>query len=459
MNTKVKSRTMIILALILTLSLFSACTKEVNKGELEGKLEGPLKVMYFQDSLFFQKYGNLFMNKHPNVELEVVSTQWLFNYPAADRNKAFQEYIEERKPDVVYLDENSYSYAAENGLLYALDSVIQQDKFDLDGILPVVTDWLKEQGSGSLFALAPAFTANALYYNIDLFEKYNIELPRDKMSYEELFALARQFPVEGSDTDRIYGLTTSTSSASTQLSEAVFTMMNMYATTEGLSYISADGKNITLDSPQWRNIYESAVSTYQSGAISPPSSWSNDLFLSGRAAMVMEGSYYLNMITQAEGRNDSPLRWGLVTQPVNPQDPEVAQFMNLTDIFGVYADSPNKKLAWEFIKFVTDTEVAKSLSRTTDGTLSVRSAFIPETNGTSLNAFYELTRMHTFSNRQLNIPEGFDATFQSIFSKETDTVLAGEQTIDEALKRIIVEGNEQLKLAHEREALKKEADK
>ncbi|SDT34344.1 multiple sugar transport system substrate-binding protein [Paenibacillaceae bacterium GAS479] len=458
MNSKTRTRTIILVILVLTMSLLSACMKEENKGELEGKLEGTLKVMYFQENQFFQKYGNYFMNKFPNVEFEVVNTQWLMKYPAADSNKAFKEYIEERKPDVLYLDMSSYPYAIENDLLHPLDSVIQQDKFDLEGILPMVTDWLKKEGSGGLYALAPEFSTSGLYYNIDLFEKYNIELPRNQMSYQEVLNLAEQFPVKGSEADRIYGLSTSASSSSTKLSEAIFGMTNYYGTLQGLSYVSADGKNITLDSPQWRNIYENVVDTYQSGVISPPGGWENDLFLNGRAAMVLEGSYYLNMISQAEGRLKSPLRWGVVTQPVNSQNPDVGLVLGLSDIFGVYADSPNKKLAWEFIKFASGTEVAKSLSRAPGGSLSVRPDFIPEANGTSLNAFYELTKMSDF-NYPLNIPEGYESILQTIFSRETEAVLAGEQTIDEALQKINVKGNEQLKEAHIRAALKKEKSK
>lgn len=453
-HLRVKKRVMLTI-ILLTVFLLSSCTQEAAKGELEGSLEGNLKVMYWQNSVFFQKYGNLFMNKFPNVELEVINTQWLSNYPAADREQAFLDYIEERQPDVLILNESNYASTVDKGLLYRLDSVIEQDGFDVDSILPFAADWLKEQGAGSFYALAPNFSTTALYYNIDLFKKYNIELPRDRMTWTELLTLAKQFPTDGSDSDRVYGLTASSIYSFTKPSEAAFQMMTDYAATEGLYYISADGKTITIDSPQWRNIYEEIVNTFKSDSVFVPSSWNNNLFLSGQAALALEGSFYLTMISQAINQTDTSLNWGIVTAPINPQDSNASSNLHLNDIFGVNANSTNKKLAWEFVKFVNGEEVAKALSRT-DDTLSVRPAFIPENNGIPLNAFYALTKGSDFYNRIKSVPTGFVEIFESIAARETDSVLSGEQTIDEALLQIKLQGNEQLQQSLELADLEKE---
>lgn len=440
----------IILSLALLITLISACTNDKGSNELEGKLEGPLKVMYFHEGLFFQKYGNLFVSKFPNVEIEVVNTQWMFNYTGKDINKAFQQFIEERQPDVILLDESNFSYAVEQGLLFPLDSVITQDNFDLEGILPFVTESLKDQGGGGLYGLAPTFSSSALYYNIDLFQKYNVELPRDRMTWQDVFALAEQFPTDQSGGEQIYGLTFSTTS-----SNVLFDLLSNAARTEGLFYASADGTNITMDSEAWRTIYENVINAYKSGAIFGPSNdfFSKDLFLSGQAAMVLEGSYYLNQITQSENQNGSTVNWDMVTIPVDPVEPDATIALALPDIFGVNAKSPNQKLAWEFIKYINGPEVAKTLSRTADGGLSVRSSFVTEKDGKSLSAFYELTRVRNFNKRYENLPHGFDNAFAEIVTQETTAVLEDKQTIDEALQHIKERGNTELKQAHEKAAI------
>jgi hypothetical protein len=54
----------------------------------------------------------------------------------------------------------------EDGKLYALDSVIQQDKYDIEGIHPAIRKLLRDKGNGKLFGLSPTFNSSALYYNI-----------------------------------------------------------------------------------------------------------------------------------------------------------------------------------------------------------------------------------------------------------------------------------------------------
>lgn len=438
-----------ILGLALLMTLTSACSNKTGNSTLEGELEGPLKVMYVHDGLFFQKYGNLFMTKYPNVELEVVNSQWMFNYTGDDINKALQQYIEERQPDVILLNESNFSYAVENGMLFSLESVIKQDQFDLEDILPFVTESLKEQGAGELYGLAPTFSGSALYYNMDLFQKYSIELPRDRMSWQEVFKLAERFPTDGSGGERIYGLTSSTTS-----SNAIFDLLSNVARTQGLFYASADGTSLTMDSEAWHTIYENIVKAYQSGAVFDPSKdfFSEDLFLKGQAAMVLEGSYYLNQISQSEDRSGSGVNWGLVTIPIDPAEPDATIAMGLTEIFGINANSPNKKLAWEFIKYINGPEVAKTLSRTTDGSLSVRSSFVSEMEGRSLSAFYELTKPRNFNKRYEHLPQGFEDAFADIVSQETVSLLEDKQTIDEALQHIKEKGNLALQQSHEKEA-------
>ncbi|MNW58679.1 hypothetical protein D3C74_365580 [compost metagenome] len=85
------------------------------------------------------------------------------------------------------------------------------------------------------------------------------------------------------------------------------------------------------------------INAYKSGTVFDPSKdfFSKDLFLSGQAAMVLEGSYYLNQITQSENQNGSAINWDIVTIPVDPAEPDATIAMGLPDIFGINANSPN----------------------------------------------------------------------------------------------------------------------
>ena len=44
--------------------------------------------------------------------------------------------------------------------------------------------------------------------------------------------------------------------------------------------------------------------------------------------------------------------------PVNPAKPDESAYVKLSEIYAISADSPNKRAAWEFVKFVNWPEMA-----------------------------------------------------------------------------------------------------
>ena len=82
-------------ALTLTVAL-SGCTSSGGDGAiktLDREDKGALKVAYFNEEAFFMQYGNAFQAMFPNVELEVVSTETVFNAedPVAEMEKLLAE--------------------------------------------------------------------------------------------------------------------------------------------------------------------------------------------------------------------------------------------------------------------------------------------------------------------------------------------------------------------------------
>lgn len=94
---------------------------------------------------------------------------------------------------------------AQEGKLYNLDSIITQEKFDLEGYMPGLVDMIREHGGGSLYGLAPSFYTSAIYYNAELFRENNIEPPRNKMTWQEVLDLSSRFASVGSGENQVYG--------------------------------------------------------------------------------------------------------------------------------------------------------------------------------------------------------------------------------------------------------------
>src|SRR4030095_11165975 len=87
-----------IIAIILSGCSFGGNNKGLDKDE-----PSTLKVMYYDESAFFQEYGMVFSALYPNVEIEVISNQSIYSGESTDYNAALDKLIEEKQPDILML--------------------------------------------------------------------------------------------------------------------------------------------------------------------------------------------------------------------------------------------------------------------------------------------------------------------------------------------------------------------
>ncbi|QJD84433.1 ABC transporter substrate-binding protein [Cohnella herbarum] len=476
-----KKTGLLIGALALVIAL-SACTSSGGKKDaavqgLDREDKGALKVAYFNEEAFYMQYGNAFQAMFPNVQLEVVSTESVFN--AEDPVEEMEKLIAEQQPDALYLTEEQYAELAKKGLLYDLEAVVKQDEFGLDGFQPSVIELLKARGGGKLFGLSPSFASQALYYNKDMFDKHGIPYPTDGMSWEEVMQLAARFPVKKDGDDALNGLYQSSSNT--------FDLIRTIGEAKGLMYADADAGTVSIDSPEWKAIFQSVIEGYKSGSISMPSDsggtgpgatvsmrgmggktmvFGGDSmkFVSGQAAMTIDSPMIMMFMggmkmggfstsvgaakkansSTAKGQSVSPakeLNWDVVTMPVDPSQPDVTGSMSLDSVFSINASSENIPAAWEFLKYANGEQLAKTGSKSSPS-LSSRPAFKKEVEGKNIDAFYALE-----ANTQLllqTMPAGFQDSFAQMASGQIKKAVDGSQSVDEVLKTIQTQGQDLL---------------
>ncbi|PYI56349.1 ABC transporter substrate-binding protein [Paenibacillus flagellatus] len=425
-----------------------------------------IKVMTNQDERFFyQTYGALFSAKYPNIDIEVASLQGVIKYDAnTDINKEYEKFIDEKKPDVLLLMPDLYEKLAGSGRLYALDSVIAQDKFDLGGIMPAVLESIKSRSGGKLYGLAPGFSAQAIFYNKTMFESNGVPFPKDEMSWEELFELARRFPTTGDEKTRIYGFGANAYSAD------LFQYVRMIGETKGLRYADPDTAQVTIHTDAWKQAAQLALDTMKAGALYSPDPekqfrggmiedyYKSDPFIGGKVAMMIGGNYMMDSLKQAKSylKENTP-EWDLVTVPVDPNSPGTAASLYVGQIFAVNAQSPNLRAAWEFVKYINDNEFARVTSKASTGMgeMTVRTAYLPNAEGRNVAAFSKLSGDASQANRSLaKLPPSFFQSFSGIAEQELKSALDGKQTVDDALKHIQEKGQEALLKAKQEEEAK-----
>ena len=242
----------LVIPIVITALVVSGCSFGGDNKGTDKNQPASLRVMYYDEGSFFQEYGMIFSALYPNVEIEVVNTQSLYSGQTDDYEAAFTKFVEENQPDILMLSTDQYKQMALDGKLYDLDAVMEKEKYDTEGLIPGMLDYLRELGGGRLYGMTPSYYSQVMYYNKDLFDKYQIEYPTDRMSWNEALQLARRFPIEGEPKERVYGLKMG-------YSEELFDMANTLASSDGISYVNASQKLMTINTDSWKNVFQTAL--------------------------------------------------------------------------------------------------------------------------------------------------------------------------------------------------------
>ncbi|MEW9700994.1 ABC transporter substrate-binding protein [Paenibacillus sp. SI8] len=430
-----------------------------------------VKVLYYDKNSFYQQYGNLFMAKNPNIDVEVISSQNIYGPNGnGDPQEAMEKLIDDEKPDIILINgTDQLEKYVQKGRLYALDDVIKQDKFDIENILPASLEAIKVKGEGKLYGLSPDFYSQALYYNKDLFQQYGVELPKNKMSWEDVLQLAKRFPTDGQGDQRIYGF-----SAYSYMQEGVgYQYMNTIGTTLGLSYFDGDQMKLTYHTDAWKKVLELTVDALKSGALYIPKSQNADnnaphmyedylkqnLFVMGKVAMTIDGNYMMQNIQEAKDRlkDVKAVNWDIVTVPVDPQNPDFSNNVSVSNLFGINAQSSNTRAAWELIKYINSDEFARVMSKSSQN-LQTRTTYSKEKDGHNLEPFYMLKpNPNSIYKGYEKMPMSFYQQFNNLANQEVQAVLDNKKSADEALKTMEEKGQEALLQAKQMEDAQKAA--
>ncbi|MFD1953191.1 ABC transporter substrate-binding protein [Paenibacillus thailandensis] len=444
----------------LTVSMLAGCSFGGSSDPKKNE-QASIKVMYYDEQQFFRDYGMLFSALYPNIDIEVVSTQTVRYEEGKDMEAEMMKFIEENQPDVLMLDSEQYEKMAAEGKLYDLETRMSQEKYNTENIVPGLIDYLKEKGGGKLYGMVPDFYGQALYYNKDLFDKYNIPYPTDRMSWNDVLQLARMFPTDGSDKDRVYGLKMS-------YDKSLFQIGNTIGNTNGLSFVNANKKEVTINTDGWKSVFQTALdaidsktlyfeSENQQDAQTYEDYLMSDPFISGRLAMMVEGPWMRQQIEEAENylkdKAEVVKNWDLVTVPVDPQNPDYSSAMSFNTIYAINAQSPSTDAAWQFINYVTSDEYARVASKSGfyNG-FPIRTDYIKDEEGRNYAAFYALKPSTRNPYGEFDkLPSNFYMEFDGIANQELTGVQEGTKTLDEALQSLQEKGQAALIKAEQEE--------
>lgn len=445
--------------------LLGGCSS--GSGSNQGDEKTTLKVMYYDERAFFQSYGMIYSALHPNIDIEVISNQTAYQDPNGDYKTNMQKLIEEQKPDILMLDNSLFREFSSDGKLLDLESIAQDKSFKPDTLVPGLMDYLRELGGGKLYGMSPNMYSQVIYYNKDLFNKHGVDLPKDGMSWDELFALAKRFPTDGDKDSRVYGLSLGWNGAD------AYQLGSMIASTQNLSMINPVDMKVTLNTPAWKKSFETAFEVVKSNALhsqnmndgmSTSFNYDDyllqDPFVSGKVAMKMEAQYLMDQIDQAQKsptvKDKAVKDWGIVTMPVDPANPDRSPYVNLNSLFAVSAKSENADAAKEFLAYVMGEDFARVSSKAQMGGLPVRTTAYEDKEGRNLKAFYMLKPMESpMNNLYTKLPMNFYGILDGTVRVAIQSAFDGNKSLDDALKEAETQLQAELIKAQEEEKNKK----
>lgn len=450
--------------LLIGLLALPGCIKDSENKGLSQK--AAIKIMYWNESSYYNNFGNLFAMKYPHIDVEVVSTQQIYKDDSMDRNEALKAFIEKEQPDVLMLDAEQFEQLATSGKLMELETLIQRDQYNIDTIFPNLVALLKEKGQGRLYGLAPTFQGSVIYYNADLFAEYGVQLPQDGMTWREIIDAARQFPTDGDEDTRVYGFG---APYSLSWENWVLTINSTY----GLKLLDEHTGKLTINTPGWSNVYRLALDGWESGAIytdhqgspsigdgSMEDYYKSQLFFMGRVAMISGDQTVLTRLEEAREtvKDIKEFELGMVAGPIDPTEAEYTRDISLRGIISIRADSPNMDVAWELIKFINGEDYARVRSRSMNYGLLSRMDYATEYHGYSMGKFYKLKPKLGDGVILGRTPSGFAEELFKLLDRELMLVLEKKKSLAEALETIESEGQAALDQAKRKEQEEQQKD-
>ncbi len=299
--------------------------------------------LYPHDKALIQE----FQKDNPDIKVEVISI------PNADYDSKVNIMTSGGEDlDVLYVKSVAlFGNLSSKNLLADLKPFIQRDKLDLKPYGAAI-DYYVTKGD-AILGLPYRADRYLLYYNKDIFDAAKIPYPSSNMTWSDMRELAKKL-TKGEGKDKIWG--------------AFFAPANFCFLTPGLQ----EGKGGYLDMDfnlfrdGWSNFYAMMFEdkTAQDWATLKSISADQTYFLRGNSAMMMNGTWFMNLMVTEINAGRSNIRWGAVRAPVSTAMKAAGKNGSHAGITPVamLKRTKNPEAAWRLVKFLSSEKAAKILA-------------------------------------------------------------------------------------------------
>jgi len=284
-------------------------------------------------------------------------------------------------PDITWFVHSSFVNTIQQlGLDYDLTDLIKKYNYDMNRYYPQALETLKYYTGGKgIYGIPKEISQSVLYYNKDIFDKFGVPYPKDGMTWDEAYELARTM-TRTVDGTAYRGMSTfySTILRENQLS---------------ISPLSPTEDKANVNNDQWKQLLLTLDKIYKIPGNNRPT---NTRSITPEVEQ-FEKQLNVAMLISGYGRqvNFPPnLNWDVVSMPTFKDKPKVGQQSSPT-FWGITPTSKHKEDAFEVIMYLMNDE--RMMDNSKKGLLTpvnkpeIRKAFgtdAPELKGKNLEAAY-----------------------------------------------------------------------
>ncbi|GAA3406137.1 ABC transporter substrate-binding protein [Paenibacillus hodogayensis] len=282
--------------------------------------------------------------KFPNVTIELLG----------DKNgiekSLTQHIINNNIPDLLWLPKpNDVQIVKDLGLAYDLNGLIGKNKFDLSRFDDAALENARRQGdNGEMYVIPWQVEGFTMFYNLDIFDRFGIEYPKDGMTWPEVLELGKR-------------LTRTDNGVNYRGFDPGY--YPIYKQQFGLSvYDWNTGKTTFATDPKWKTILDFLRTAYQVPGNYPADNkvvMNRSAFCYSMTVAMLPWSAYFQPFIDAR---KTGLNFNVVSLPTWPDAPGRGT-AGIGAAWAVSSKSQHKDQAFEIIKFLTSDEVEIANSR------------------------------------------------------------------------------------------------
>ncbi|WP_181909407.1 ABC transporter substrate-binding protein [Paenibacillus taihuensis] len=382
-----------------------------------------------------------FEKDHPNIKIQL---------EALDATKLAAELATGDAPDVIRMSGvfDLPGYVIKGIAMDLSDRIANSSVIKSDDLLPIADIYRfdgKTVGTGPIYGLPKDWSNDyAIFYNKKAFDAAGVPLPDSSkpMTWPEVIDLAKKLTIKDGKTVKQYGL----SATEWGKTEPNFNNMLQYLLSAGVNMNGDNNGSIDLNKPAAKDYLNMWVQAVKDGigpnSINNDQTSGGDLFLSDKAAMIIDGYWYSGAIRSNEKSKTHLDDYGMLPTPTAPGGTRVAPTGGATGAI-INKETKHPEEAWTFYEWFFGGKPADDRAKTGWGLPVFKSKMdlLPKETAFDKQVNQVLQDELQYTSQYLQTNPYLSSGGWPIFDKYAAPLYFGKSTVEDAITGMTKDAN------------------